>query len=239
MPDLLDRVLGDVVTQQPALDPRLVALTAGLAVVLVLHRPLWRRARHLVTIVHEGGHGVAALLSGRRLAGIRLHSDTSGLTVSRGRPRGPGMIVTAFGGYVAPTLLGLVAAFVVSRGYAVAGLWTALLLLALLLLQIRNFFGLWAVLVAGLGVFAVTWWASGPVQVGATYVVTWFLLLSAPRPVLELQQQRRQGRAPHSDADMLGRLTPFPGGFWVAVFLLVTAGGAALGALLLWTAADT
>ncbi|HEY1134907.1 MAG TPA: M50 family metallopeptidase [Nocardioides sp.] len=238
MSDLLDRVLGDVVTRQPALDPRLVAATAALALLLVAYRPLWRRARHLVTIAHEGGHGVAALLSGRRLSGIRLHSDTSGLTVSRGRPTGPGMIATAFSGYVAPTLLGLVAAVVVASGYAVAGLWVALLLLALLLLQIRNFFGLWAVLVAGVAIFAVTWWASGPVQVAAAYTATWFLLLAGPRPVVELQQQRRAGRAPHSDADMLARLTPLPGGFWIGVFLLVTIGGAAGGAWLLAGAAD-
>ena len=31
--------------------------------------------------------GLVALAAGRRLAGIRLHSDTSGLTVSAGRPR--------------------------------------------------------------------------------------------------------------------------------------------------------
>ena len=37
-----------------------------------------------VTIAHEGGHAVAALLTGRRLRGIRLHSDTSGLTLSAG-----------------------------------------------------------------------------------------------------------------------------------------------------------
>ena len=48
-----------------------------------------------------------------------------------------------------------------SRGYAVGVLWALLVLLALLLLQIRNFFGLWSVLLAGGGLFAVTWWATG------------------------------------------------------------------------------
>ena len=42
----------------------------------------------LVTITHEGAHGVAAFVTGRRLQGIRLHSDTSGLTISSGRPSG-------------------------------------------------------------------------------------------------------------------------------------------------------
>ncbi|MDQ6938479.1 MAG: M50 family metallopeptidase, partial [Actinomycetota bacterium] len=69
-----------------------ILATLVIAVALVLVRPSWRRTRHLVTIAHEGSHGFVAVLTGRRLSGIRLHSDTSGLTVSRGRARGPGMV---------------------------------------------------------------------------------------------------------------------------------------------------
>lgn len=230
-------VLAEGVQRHPPLDGRALLAAVAVAALLVAWHPLWRRARHLVTIVHEGGHGVAALLSGRRLQGIRLHSDTSGLTVSRGRPTGPGMVATAFAGYVAPTVLGLVAAVVVGRGYAVGALWVALALLVLLLLQIRNFFGLWAVLLAGLGVFAVSWWVPAEGRVAVATTATAFLLLAAPRTVLELQRQRRAGRAPHSDADMLARLTPLPGGAWIVVFLVVTVGGAVLGGRLLWSAA--
>ncbi len=91
-------IVRDVVARATAVEapletgPALVAV--ALAAVLVLVPAAWRLTRHAVTIVHEGGHGLAATLSGRRLAGIRLHSDTSGLTVSVGRPRGPGMVVT-------------------------------------------------------------------------------------------------------------------------------------------------
>ena len=52
--------------------------TAALALVVVAVRPVWRVARHGVTIAHEGGHALVAVLVGRRLSGIRLHSDTSG-----------------------------------------------------------------------------------------------------------------------------------------------------------------
>ena len=51
------------------------------------------------------------------------------------------------------------------------------------------------------------------------YVVTWFLLLAAPRPVVELQQERRRGRGRASDADVLARLTRVPGLLWVGLFL--------------------
>ena len=86
------------------------------------------------------------------------------------------------------------------------------------------------VLAAGVAVFAVSWWGSAQVQSGFAYAGTWFLLLAAPRPVLELQRSRRGGRSRTSDADMLARLTRLPALFWVAVFLLVTLGSLVLGA---------
>jgi len=222
-----------VTTVAPAPPAALLLGTAAAALVLVAVPEVWRRSRHLVTIAHEGAHGLAAALSGRRLAGIRLHSDTSGLTVSQGRSSGPGMVATAAAGYVGPALVGLAAAVLLARGYAVGVLWALLVLLALLLLQIRNFFGLWAVLVAGSGLFAVTWWASAQAQLLVAYVVTWFLLLAAPRPVLELQGLRRRGRARSSDADVLARLTRVPGLVWVGLFLVVTVGCLVLGGSLL------
>jgi hypothetical protein len=196
-----------------------VALVTGALALLLMTRPAWSRTRHLVTIAHEGAHGVAALLTGRRLAGIRLHSDTSGLTLSHGRPTGPGMAVTAGAGYVGPGLMGLGAAYLLQAGHAVGVLWLALVLLAALLLQIRNFYGLYAVLVVGAGLFVLSWWASPSVQVVVAHVGTWFVLLAAPRAVLELHVQRRRGRGRTSDADVLARLTGVPGIVWVGVFL--------------------
>jgi hypothetical protein len=234
--DVLSSVWDDVTGTQQPLDDRGVVLTAAVAAVLVAVPGVWGVSRHVVTIAHEGAHGLAALLTGRSLEGIRLHSDTSGLTVSRGKPRGPGMAVTAFAGYVGPALLGLGAAYLLDRQHALAVLWLALVLLALLLLQIRNFFGLYAVAVAGLAVFAVTWWGSGQLQSAAAYVGTWFLLLAAPRPVVELQQRRRGGRARTSDADLLARLTHVPGVVWVIAFLGVTLGCLLVGGRWLLTA---
>ncbi len=228
--DTLGDIWTDVVGTQPPLESDTVWITAVVALVLVAAPSVWPVTRHVVTIAHEGAHGVAALLSGRRLAGVRLHSDTSGLTVSRGRSTGPGMVATALAGYVGPALLGLGAAFLLRERHALAVLWLAVLLLGLLLLQIRNFYGLYAVLVAGVGVFAVSWWGSEQVQSLAAYTGTWFLLLAAPRPVLELQGQRRRGRARTSDADLLARLTRLPGIAWVGFFMLVTGGCLVVGA---------
>ena len=139
---VLSQVWDRAIGVQPAPSVPVVAGTGLVALLLITTPSAWRYTRNLVTIAHEAAHGVAALASGRRLSGIRLHSDTSGLTLSRGRSSGPGMIVTAAAGYAGPGLLGLGAAYMLRIGHAVGLLWLALVLLTLLLVQIRNFFGL-------------------------------------------------------------------------------------------------
>lgn len=198
-------------------------LTIAAAALIVLVPATWRVGRHVITIVHEGGHAVAATLTGRRLGGIRLHSDTSGLTVSRGRPSGPGMILTILAGYAAPPLLGLGAARMLSLGYDVGLLWLLLAGLALLLVQIRNWFGLWSVAVTGAVLVGVSWFGSPEAQGVFALLVTAFLLLGAVRTVLELHAPRPRRAGTVSDADQLSRLTRVPGMVWVGVFLLVAA----------------
>lgn len=231
------RLIGEVwsraTTPQPAPSGTVVLVTVVAALACIVVPQLWHVTRHALTVVHEGSHAFVALLSGRRLAGVRLHSDTSGLTVSVGRPRGPGMVATAFAGYVGPSVLGLGAAWLLGRGYAVGLLWLLLVALTLLLLQIRNLYGLWVVLVSGVLLVGVSWWAPTAWQVGVAHVVTWFLLLGAPRAVLELQSSRRRaargGARGTSDADILARLTPLPAIVWVGLFLVVGLGAAVLG----------
>lgn len=225
----MSEVWDNITSAQPEASLRLVIGTGVVALLLIAWRPVWRHTRQVVTIAHEGAHGLVAALAGRKLSGIRLHSDTSGVTVSRGKPDGPGMIAVLLAGYPGPALFGLAAAFVLSRGYAVGLLWGLLLALVLLLLQIRNLFGLWSVLAFGTLVFAVSWWGSEQVQSGFAHLLTWFLLLAAPRAVLELQHSRRGGAGRNSDADQLRRLTGVPALLWVTFFALLTIACLAVG----------
>ena len=227
--ELLGRFWSRVAASVPDLSTATLLGTAAAAAVLVLSPVLWRTTRHAVTIAHEGAHGLVALAAGRRLSGIRLHSDTSGLTLSAGRPTGIGMVLTCAAGYTGPALFGLGAAALLAAGHAVGLLWALLALLALLLVQIRNWYGLWSVLVTGAVVFAATWWLPPEGQAAFAALATWFLLLAAPRAVLELQVSRRRRRAPDSDADQLARLTRLPGLVWVAAFLVVDVGALLLG----------
>lgn len=229
--ELLAEVWRRATSSQPAPEPALVAGAALVALVLVLQPMLWRVTRILVTITHEGGHAVVALLVGRRLRGIRLHSDTSGLTVSSGRPSGPGMTAMLVAGYLGPAVVGLGAVALLLGGHALGLLWALAGLLALMLLQIRNFYGLVVVLGVGACLLALSWYGSAPLQTACATLVTWVLLLAAPKPVLELARQHRQGRAPHSDAAQLARLTRFPAGVWLVLFALLNLAGLVLGAV--------
>ncbi|AMM20537.1 hypothetical protein AX769_10745 [Frondihabitans sp. PAMC 28766] len=207
-------------TSEPLGVPLLLGSLA-LGVLLVVLPGTWHTVRHAVTVVHEGGHGLAAVLTGRRLTGIRLHSDTSGLTVSKGPRTGLGMVITLLAGYTAPALAALGASWMLSRGYSAGLLWALLLVLALMLIQIRNWFGLWVILVGAAVVVAVTWLAAPEWQLVFGHVLTVVLALGALRASLELQTSRRRARSGQSDADQLARLSHVPGLFWVFVFVLV------------------
>jgi hypothetical protein len=208
--------------------PRLLVLVAAvLALAVVLPRRPWRLARNVITIAHEGGHALVALLCGRRLQSIRLHSDTSGLTVSRGRPTGPGMVATLAAGYLTPSLLGLAGAALLAVGRIRIMLWLAIVLLLAVLIMTRNVYGVLTVLVTGAVVFIVSWYGSAQVQAAFAYLGVWFLLVGGVRPVFEVQRQRRRGRARDSDADQLAGLTHLPGLLWVGLFLVIAVGAVA------------
>ena len=233
MGELFAEVWRRATTDQPPPAPGLVLAAAAVAVLLVLHPTLWRVSRVLVTITHEGGHAVAAVLAGRRLQGIRVHSDTSGLTVSRGRPSGPGMVAMLLAGYLGPAVVGLGAVGLLLAGHALGLLWLVTLLLAAMLLQVRNVYGFVVVLAVAGGVLALSWSGSAALQTGLATLLTWLLLVAAPKPVVELARQHRAGRAGHSDAGQLARLTRVPAGVWIGLFGLLNVLGLAVGAGLL------
>jgi hypothetical protein len=231
---VLDRLWERISSVQPLPPAWVVGVTGLAAVLVVLNAGSWRLTGKVITIAHEGGHALVSLLSGRRLEGIRLHADNSGVTYSRGRRRGPGLVLTSSAGYVTPSLLGVGAAALLATRHQAALLWLALLLLAATFLAVRNAFGALAVLATAAGVFVVSYFASAAVQAGFAYLAAWFLLLGGMRPVLELTHRRRRSpRSGLSDADQLARLTGVSRNVWVAAFLLVCTVALALGTRLL------
>jgi hypothetical protein len=229
----MDKLWAQLIEIQSAPDPWVVGGSALAALAIVTFTMSWQLTRGLITIAHEGGHAVMALLTRRKLEGIRLHSDTSGVTLTRGRPTGPGMVLTALAGYLAPSLLGLAAAWLTDQGRITLLIWSMLLFLVCMLLLIRNLYGALILLVTGGAVFAVSMYAPAEVQQVVALVVVWFLLFGGIRPIFELQRKRRRRQARDSDADQLARLTFLPGGFYVFFFLLVGVGSVVAGAYLM------
>jgi peptidase M50B-like protein len=212
--DVLDAVLA------AGRDRPEVLVAAVVALAVVGWTVSWRVARGVVTIVHEGGHALVAVLAGRGLIGIRLHADTSGVTTSTGHAGGLGLVLTFLAGYPAPAALGLVGAVLVATDRAAASLWLVVVLLVATLVQVRNAYGVLSVLATGAAVGAVAWWGDAVLQGAFAAALSWFLLFGAVRSVRELQRGRRRGvlMGGESDADALARLTGVPGGMWAALF---------------------
>ena len=206
----------------------LVIALAALACVILA----WPAVRMAVTVCHEAGHAVAATLSGRSLQGIRLHSDTSGVTLTKGKPTGAGMVITLLAGYPAASLVGLLAAAVAGTGHAVGMLWLLVGLLALMLLKIRNVHGALVVVALGAVLALATWYAPALYLAWLAHGLAWLLLLAGPRPVVELAFSRRRATA-GSDAAQLARLTHLPRMVWIALWLGGTLGALALGTALM------
>jgi hypothetical protein len=217
----------------PVLATWLVVLTAAVAFGVVASHRIWHISRNVVTLAHEGGHAVVSVATGRRLDGIRLHSDTSGVTSSRGKNHGAGLILTTAAGYVTPSLLGLGGAWLLAARHATFLLWLVLLLLAAAFVAIRNAYGFLAVLATAVLVFLVSRFASVRAQEVFAYLSAWFLLFGGIRPIFELQRRRRRGggAALASDADQLALLTGVPGAAWVFLFGVVAFGALIAGSL--------
>jgi Peptidase M50B-like len=206
---------------QPGPTAWVPVVTGGVALLLVLSGSPWRLARNVITIVHEAGHALVAVLAGRRLQGIQLHSDTSGVTVSRGKPTGPGMALTSLAGYPAPGLLGLGSAALLAAGWTSAMLVIAALLLLGVLVMVRNAYGVLSVVLTAGGLAVIALMTGPDVQAWFVYLITWFLLFGGIRPVFELQRKRRLGAARDSDADQLARLTGVSAMLWMLILVVI------------------
>ena len=167
-------------------DELLIALAAaGAGTALVAWSPSWRRARHLVTLLHELGHMSVGILLGRKVVGVRLHRDSSGSTSLLGPAKRPlSTALISFAGYPAPAAVGfgLVEAVHHGRADLAAALLTgALFAMALrvanwwgALLIIGGFFGalLAEVFVPAVVVAVVALFAAGIAVAGSARTIT-------------------------------------------------------------------
>jgi hypothetical protein len=161
----------------------------------------------------------------RDFHGITLNSDATGATDIR-PAGGPGDIAITFAGYAGPSIFGLGAAELIELGHIVAVLWVTLFLLTVLLLGLRMSFGRITVVLAGGLVFLAGRYTPAPLQIVAAYAITWLLLLSGVRRVIEIGTGS-------SDGAHLRELTHLPRFLWFLLWLASTLAAVAVGGKLM------
>jgi hypothetical protein len=206
--------------------PQLVAGPTGLLVFIAfLIDGVWRFARHISVMAHEGAHVAAGWSVGGRVSGVELNRNATGVTTTRGSG-GFGSVIVSFAGYLGPSLFGLATACLIALDQITLALGLALFCLAIMLILIRNFFGVISVAVSGALVFLVLRYGSPEVQAVAACALSWFLLFSGVRWVL------MHGTGAQ-DAVNLTKRTHIPRFIWVTFWLAITVAAVWVGGHLL------
>ena len=204
--------------------PVLLGIVA-VAAVLSLPRATWQYFGLFATLVHELGHAVAAILTGRAVHGIRIRRNHSGEAVSSGRGVF-GTVVSGVFGYPAPAIVGAAQLWSVFNGYTAIVLFTGGIVLVLTLLVIRNAFGAIVVLVSA-ATSALLWFRATPtVQGYALLVIGIALLVGAVRALCTVigAHLRRRDQLSTSDAYLLYRRTGIPSPVWLLLFTMLIGG---------------
>ncbi|MFC0531773.1 M50 family metallopeptidase [Phytohabitans kaempferiae] len=198
-----------------ATDPP-TGLVFGTLLLGLLAALFWPVTRYLITIAHEGSHALFGSVTGGTVDSVTVNADSTGLTgIFTSRP-----FIPALAGYVGPSLFGIVGAMMLAAGARPdAVLWVAVVLLAVILLQMRNAFGVLAVVVAGFFLVMLVHNASPDLRAVCAYTLVWFLLLGGFFSAL---QWNRRSVGWSSDAGILRELTRLPMGFWGILWWLLT-----------------
>jgi len=215
-----------VLTRQPA--PALHLVVAALLIgALAAGWPsgrVWRRVRILVTIVHEGGHALVAVLFGRRLTAIRLDARSGGVTETWGRQRGLGVRLTAFAGYPFPALAAAVLLRATVSGWSRAAAAAIAVVLLVMLLFARNTRGVLVLALTTAAMAASALWLPNRLLVILVSLLSGLWLAGAARTLMEERRARRHGAA--TDVSALAQRGVLPGAlWWLAMWLPVGYAG--------------
>jgi peptidase M50B-like protein len=222
--DVLSRI-GEIQIPLPA--P--VALSIGMLVfITVLGPTLWKITTHAVTVVHEAAHAMVGIAAGRSIRNVKINPNGGGSTLMVPQA-GFGYGVAAFAGYVGPSAAGLLAAWLISVGRIVAVLWLGGLLLAAMVLMVRNFFGGIVILACGALLYLILRYTTAGVETAVAYGVTWFLLLSAPKDALSAAKKPKD----LADAKALAGMTVLWPSAWCFLWVVGTIAALVVGGAML------
>ncbi|WP_022885556.1 M50 family metallopeptidase [Glaciibacter superstes] len=204
--------------------PVLLGILA-VAAALCIPRATWQYFGLFTTLVHELGHAVAAVLTGRVVHGIRIRRNHSGDALSSGRGV-LGSVVSGMLGYPAPAIVGAAQLWSVFNGYTAIALFAGGVVLLLTILVIRNLFGVLVVLASAAASALLWFFASPTVQSYALLVLGIALLVGSVRGLATVigVHTRRRSQLATSDAYLLFRRTGVPSPVWLLLFAGVIGG---------------
>ena len=217
----------------------LLAGGAALLSLILLNIPIANTllypVRLLVTLVHEGGHAVATLLTGGGVQQITLEPDGSGLTLSLGgwRP----IILSA--GYIGAAAVGALMLYLLRTplGGRAALYALAIVLGALTLFFVRNVFGF----AVGVGLTVALALAARFLPDRADLVLAAFLAvqlcLMALLDLFNLLFSSGLFPVGHNDAVFMSRVIPLPPILWALLWSLASVALVWLAVRSLWRGA--
>ena len=192
--------------------------TMALAILAVVVDPIWLRAGRLITLVHETGHTLTLLLSGRWIKEIVLNRSGGHTAHEGGTLFWPADVLITFTGYAAPPVAGLFLALGVGYGWNPRTvLATLLILLVGAVLLHGNWLGLAVMVAIGLVFAFFLWEATATAQIGMLVALAWLLLLGGLRRTVEIAGQPTA----NSDMSRLASLTSLHQNVWAVVYLTI------------------
>lgn len=214
----------------------ILAVTAAVATIVSVPT-IWSRIRQAATIVHEMGHAAVGYLFGRKIEGISLHTDTSGVTTSRGKPHGLGFLLSVLAGYPAPSFLGLGMIWAATTTWSGAALTLFSVLMIIALWLCRNIIGFLSCALAVAASVALWWWGTPQVVANAVLAIGIFMVIAGFRCCIDLWRAHQAGDGETSDAGQAATLSVvFPAVGWIGFFFLAATYAAVQSGIFLYAA---
>ena len=201
--------------------PWSVAALLGLMALVAVGLPeIWFLTRLVGLVAHEGAHAFMGSSLGHRVEEVRLEKDGTGRCLVAGGA------LMLFIGYLGPSVFGLIAALLIAHGLIVGTLWTGVVLLLILLPTLRGIFSVALVAALSALLFIVVRYAPSWLETLTAYALSWILLFSGVRTVLEHGTGAR-------DAHSLRQRTHLPRILWAGLWMAGSVLALAIGCLLL------
>jgi hypothetical protein len=197
-------------------------LLALLAVTFVFwDSPVLYPVKAFVVLLHELGHGLAAVLTGGQIERIELSSDLGGVCWSRGGWR----LLVLPAGYLGSMLFGGLILLAAARWRNDRALAAALGLgvLALTVVFVRTLFGFGFGLAFGLALILAARWLPPAVN---DLLLRFLGLVSVLYAVIDIKEDLVTRTVPGSDAFAMSRELFLPPVFWGALWMILAVAAA-------------